>query len=320
MMPAPFNHVHLMWRVEPNPTLIQPLAARYRLVQYDSRGQGMSTRGLTEFHKIDDYLLDLATVVGKVGLSRFVLAGGPLFANVAARYALAHPEHLLGLILIDEGPGDAWGGADGMGRFEEQARTNWRSYLGWLAGGMMADPERVRYYDQAITQADFLTVLGAIRGSSIEGSLGGLTVPTLVIGGHTATTDIFVENAKRLAAAVPDARLAIFDDWPWHLYSRDGSTPPAIPAIESFIGSLQGVSDSERVEAVDSRQAAARGLSSREVEVLRLLAAGKSNAQIADELVISQNTVIRHVSNIFAKTGAANRAQATAYAKDNGIA
>ena len=62
------------------------------------------------------------------------------------------------------------------------------------------------------------------------------------------------------------------------------------------------------------------GLSEREVEVLRLLAAGKSNPEIADALVISVNTVIRHVANIFDKTGAANRAQATAYAKDHGIA
>jgi DNA-binding NarL/FixJ family response regulator len=56
------------------------------------------------------------------------------------------------------------------------------------------------------------------------------------------------------------------------------------------------------------------------MEVLRLLAAGRSNQQIADELVISLNTVRRHVSNVFDKTGAANRAQATAYAKDHGIA
>jgi DNA-binding CsgD family transcriptional regulator len=56
------------------------------------------------------------------------------------------------------------------------------------------------------------------------------------------------------------------------------------------------------------------GLSAREVEVLRLLAAGKSNQQIADELVISMNTVIRHVSNIFAKIGASNRTEAASYA------
>jgi DNA-binding NarL/FixJ family response regulator len=61
------------------------------------------------------------------------------------------------------------------------------------------------------------------------------------------------------------------------------------------------------------------GLSVRELEVLRLLAAGRSNQQIADELVISLNTVRRHVSNVFDKTGAANRAQAAVYARDHGI-
>jgi NarL family two-component system response regulator LiaR len=61
-------------------------------------------------------------------------------------------------------------------------------------------------------------------------------------------------------------------------------------------------------------------LSSRELEVLRLLAAGRSNQQIADDLVISLNTVRRHVSNIFDKTGAANRTEAAVYARDHGLA
>jgi len=56
------------------------------------------------------------------------------------------------------------------------------------------------------------------------------------------------------------------------------------------------------------------GLTGREVEVLRLIAAGRSNQDIAAELVISLNTVARHVSNIFSKTGAANRAEAATYA------
>jgi NarL family two-component system response regulator LiaR len=50
------------------------------------------------------------------------------------------------------------------------------------------------------------------------------------------------------------------------------------------------------------------------VEVLRLVAAGKSNPQIADELVISLNTVQRHVSNILGKTGVSNRTEAASYA------
>ena len=61
------------------------------------------------------------------------------------------------------------------------------------------------------------------------------------------------------------------------------------------------------------------GLSSREVEVLRLMASGKSNQQIADELVISLNTVFRHVSNIFTKIGVANRTEAAAYAHRQGL-
>jgi DNA-binding CsgD family transcriptional regulator len=60
-------------------------------------------------------------------------------------------------------------------------------------------------------------------------------------------------------------------------------------------------------------------LSQRELEVLRLIAAGRSNPQIAEELVISLNTVQRHVSNILAKTGAANRTEAALYARDKGL-
>jgi NarL family two-component system response regulator LiaR len=53
--------------------------------------------------------------------------------------------------------------------------------------------------------------------------------------------------------------------------------------------------------------------------VLRLVAAGKSNLQIADELVISLNTVQRHVSSILAKTGLANRTEAATYAHRRGL-
>jgi non-specific serine/threonine protein kinase len=61
-------------------------------------------------------------------------------------------------------------------------------------------------------------------------------------------------------------------------------------------------------------------LSAREVGVLRLIAAGKSNREIAATLFISVNTVIRHVAHIFAKTGCANRAEAVAYAMRHGLA
>lgn len=59
------------------------------------------------------------------------------------------------------------------------------------------------------------------------------------------------------------------------------------------------------------------GLSAREVEVLRLVAAGKTNREIAAEMVISEHTVSRHLQNIFAKLGVSTRAAATAFAFEN---
>ena len=58
----------------------------------------------------------------------------------------------------------------------------------------------------------------------------------------------------------------------------------------------------------------ADGLTPREVEVLRLIAQGMTNHQIADELIISPNTVLHHVSNILGKTGSPNRAGVATYA------
>jgi DNA-binding NarL/FixJ family response regulator len=55
------------------------------------------------------------------------------------------------------------------------------------------------------------------------------------------------------------------------------------------------------------------GLSEREVEVLRLIAEGRSNREISEALVISVRTVERHITNIYAKIGARGKADATAY-------
>lgn len=64
---------------------------------------------------------------------------------------------------------------------------------------------------------------------------------------------------------------------------------------------------------------AAGGLTAREVQVLGLVATGKTNRAIADDLVISEKTVARHVSNIFAKLGLSSRAAATAYAYEHDL-
>jgi class 3 adenylate cyclase/DNA-binding CsgD family transcriptional regulator/pimeloyl-ACP methyl ester carboxylesterase len=95
---------------------------------------------------------------------------------------------------------------------------------------------------------------------------------------------------------------------------------------------LKGISDTVRVWAVMPLDASGvreppaevkpsypDHLTAREVEVLRLIAAGRSSREIGEELVLSERTVERHIANIYAKTGTHGRAQATAYAIAHGL-
>jgi DNA-binding NarL/FixJ family response regulator len=75
-----------------------------------------------------------------------------------------------------------------------------------------------------------------------------------------------------------------------------------------------------RVESQPDRAPAyPDGLTQREVEVLRRVAAGKSNQEIAAELVLSIRTVERHISNIYGKTNSHNRADAASFAFTHGL-
>ena len=91
-------------------------------------------------------------------------------------------------------------------------------------------------------------------------------------------------------------------------------------AREDFVR-LGAIPDAVSVERLlgHTPDAAAHGLSPRELEVLRLLATGKSNRQIAAALVISEHTAARHVQNIFAKLRVSSRAAATAFAFEHDL-
>ena len=83
---------------------------------------------------------------------------------------------------------------------------------------------------------------------------------------------------------------------------------------------LGAAPDLARLESFGRRRRQTEhGLSAREVEVLRLIARGRSNRQIATALVISERTVARHVQNIFAKLGVSSRASASVFAAEHGL-
>jgi DNA-binding CsgD family transcriptional regulator len=109
-----------------------------------------------------------------------------------------------------------------------------------------------------------------------------------------------LRNAGQAVSAADKLRCA------HEIYRRYG-------AGEAWLQRLEGERGAEHPAAYPN------GLSEREVEVLRLIVAGLTNRQIGDALVISLNTVARHVSNIFAKTGVANRAEAASFAHRHGL-
>ncbi|MET9832630.1 LuxR C-terminal-related transcriptional regulator [Streptomyces sp. NPDC006385] len=93
-------------------------------------------------------------------------------------------------------------------------------------------------------------------------------------------------------------------------------------AAEQTFRRLGAVPDVRRAAALlaDVRRRQPGGLTEREIQVLRLVAAGRTNRAIAAELVISEHTVARHLNNIFAKLDVSSRAAATAYAYRHGLA
>jgi DNA-binding NarL/FixJ family response regulator len=89
---------------------------------------------------------------------------------------------------------------------------------------------------------------------------------------------------------------------------------------EAVFDRLGATLDRGRMPALRGRPVLPDGLTQREAEVLALVAAGRTNREIAAALVLSQKTVARHLSNIFAKIDVTSRTQAAAYAYEHGLA
>ncbi|MFZ0832510.1 MAG: LuxR C-terminal-related transcriptional regulator, partial [Mycobacterium sp.] len=100
-----------------------------------------------------------------------------------------------------------------------------------------------------------------------------------------------------------------------------GDEESAVAEFEAASGKFAelGAGPAEREARRLLRPSAPAGLTAREVEVLKLVAAGRTNPEIASELVLSEKTVARHLSNIFAKLQVGSRTAAAAFAFDHHI-
>jgi DNA-binding NarL/FixJ family response regulator len=145
-----------------------------------------------------------------------------------------------------------------------------------------------------LAEADLPAALGSLRR-------GCATWQALKLPYETAKARVLCGLALRAAGDEEDAELELRAALA--AFERLG----AVPDAETTAGLLAGPQDFPR------------GLTAREAEVLRLVAAGKTNRDIAVELVISEHTVARHLQNMFVKLDVSSRSGATAFAFEHGL-
>lgn len=142
-------------------------------------------------------------------------------------------------------------------------------------------------------------------------------------GGDTRDAVLMLRRAARLwqelEAPYEGARVRILLAQACRSLGDDESVALELQAARATFEQLGAAHDLTRVDALarDAGPSDSGGLTERELQVLRLLAAGESNKAIAAELVLSKRTVDRHVSNIFRKMRVSSRAAATAYAYEH---
>ncbi len=314
--PVPFSNIVAQWQIPLLRAAYEGLGQHLRVVLYDGRGTGQSQREVEDLG-LEAMIRDLEAVVSSARLGRFALFGYYHSCLLAIAYAAAHPRQVTRLVLF----GGAARGWDAMAPAETQAllsliERDWdlftdaaaHAWLGWSAGDtgrLMADAFRT-----ATTPAMARSMLRLACDTDVSSDLPLIRVPALVLH-RQGERQIPVDVSRALAAGLPNATLV----------ELPGST--ATLFVEDLEGDIKVLVDFLTDGVSQPRTApqhrAKDDLTPRELDVLRLVAGGDSNAEVAHRLGLSIHTVERHLANLYPKIGARGRADATAYAIRRGI-
>lgn len=303
------GHARAEWSVPAMRGFFERLARGFELVRYDHGGGRLSiTRGTEpRTWAIDALVRDIDAVVEATAAGPAVLLGWLAGAPVAVAYAARHPDRVSHLVLWNGFARDAsHGQAPRLRSLFAMARTDWELFTESLAQAALGwrDAAEARGWAavarEATTQEGFLAYLAARREWDVTSDLARVRCPALVL--HDRANALASEaRSRELAAGIPGAHFLEC--------GSDGGVPDedAVTSICHFVGlgQPQGLEMEE--------------LTPREREVLALVAEGVTNAQIAERLFISVNTVTRHLTHIYRKTGTRRRTEATRLAIERGL-
>lgn len=306
----------------------QELARDFTLIRFDQRGAGLSDWNIPEA-SFESWVTDLEAVVEATAVGRFSLLGISQGGAAAVEYAVRHPERVDKIVLY----GAYARGSLYRGRSPEEhaalvtlTREGWgrdnAAYRQMFTSQFMpgATVEQMQWFNElqriSTTGANAARVQEIGSNINVVDRLQLVEAPTLVL--HAlGDARVPFDEGRQIAALIPNAHLVALE-------STNHLTLADEPAWEVLINNVrhflvtgeplpEGASKTEMPEA-DPGQ-----LTPREVEVLKLIATGKSNQEIASELVISINTVTNHVKNILGKTESSNRTEAANFAHRHGL-
>ena len=292
----------------------------WQVIRYDVRGMGLSDRHVSDL-SLDGRVRDLTAVVGHLGLNRFVLGGLDVGAATAVAYTVQHPASVSHLILLSPwASGARYLAIPELRAANAPATTSdheWQIFArvhGSVALGF-TNSEALRQGTEGFLQSTSASGFAAFNAATqlidITNLLPQVTVPTLVIHEPAFAFGSF-DLCQEVAAGIRDAQFVMV-----HENSIAGRVHEEnIAAIVNFLrpGTAAGSGLRLPGEAVTKGAPAANGLTPREMQVLRQVAAGATNKEIAGELRVAVSTVERHLVNLYTKIGARGRADAIAYA------
>ena len=313
------------------------------IVRYDVRGIGLS-EGDAPDPSLDAQLLDLAAVVDHVAGDPVALLAPVHSGPAAIAYAAQHPERISHLILwCAYARGADFFGEGRVRALRDTLPADWQLFteyvalelIGWDEGG--AAESVATLIQQSIGQEAAAAALGTLSALDVTAMLPAVRVSTLVLQRRKPATGALVRVAPTLAAGIPDAQLVYIDESAmapeFGVASRAAqqiideflSEPPRdvpAPARDTSMAALERSVEAQLAGEPPATAAASPAdvLTPREVEVLRLLADGDTNVEIAQTLVLSVRTVERHLSNIYGKLHVRARAEAVSVALRGGIA